>query len=176
MRSMLILSAILSLSACATPAPKESGSTPPPQENTQAMAENADQMATRILDSKAAETLRGAEGVTLQWISWDWRGRVEVRQVGDIMLLVGGQNAADAPTGTRDLGSGSVMIDGVITEIGSDYFLFDGDIIIADSPDIGRLCKRSGPMTFKVTQNRKYWRLQEMEHCDGLTDYVDIYF
>ena len=31
-------------------------------------------------------------------------------------------------------------------------------------------------MTFRVTQNRKYWRLQQMEVCDGLTDYVDIYF
>jgi len=35
---------------------------------------------------------------------------------------------------------------------------------------------RSGPMEFLVTQDRKYWRLQDMVACDGLTDYVDIYF
>ena len=31
-------------------------------------------------------------------------------------------------------------------------------------------------MVFAITQNRKYWRLQQMESCGRLTDYVDIYY
>ena len=51
-----------------------------------------------------------------------------------------------------------------------------GRIAIIDTPDPGRQCIRNGPMRFAVTQNRPYWRLREFEWCDGLTDYVDIYF
>ena len=160
----------LSLSACAAPMVGEG------IEDTQAAAENADQLGTRILDQAAAEKLRGAQSMSLQWISWNWRGRVEVLQTGDLITIKGGQDSAKAPKNAGDLGTGSVTIDGIVTEIGTDYFLFDGDIVITDSPDMGRVCKRSGPMEFRITQNRLYWRLQQMEKCDGLTDYVDIYF
>jgi hypothetical protein len=31
-------------------------------------------------------------------------------------------------------------------------------------------------MVFKITEKRKYWRLQEMQSpCDTATDYVDIF-
>ena len=39
-----------------------------------------------------------------------------------------------------------------------------------------RNCLRDGTYEFRVTGRRRYWRLQQMEACDGLTDYVDIYF
>jgi hypothetical protein len=31
---------------------------------------------------------------------------------------------------------------------------------------------------FKSTKGRKYWRMQDMENCEGsgVVDYVDIYF
>jgi hypothetical protein len=35
---------------------------------------------------------------------------------------------------------------------------------------------RDGSYEFRITGRRRYWRLQQMEQCDGLTDYVDIYF
>ena len=35
---------------------------------------------------------------------------------------------------------------------------------------------RDGTYEFRVTQRRRYWRLQDIEACDGLADYVDIYF
>ncbi len=120
--------------------------------------------------------MRGAQGITLQWISWNWRGTVEVMQPGDVIMIKGGQDSTKAPTNAGDLGTGRVEIDGVVTEIGSDYFLFDGEIVITDSPDIGRVCRWSGPVEFRVTQGRQYWRMQDMTKCDGLTDYVDIYF
>ena len=40
----------------------------------------------------------------------------------------------------------------------------------------GLPCIKEGNYTFKSTQGRKYWRLQEMDGCEGVTDYVDIYF
>ena len=55
-------------------------------------------------------------------------------------------------------------------------FTFRGHIAITDTPDPGRNCVRDGEYEFRITQNRRYWRLQQMEVCDGLTDYVDIYF
>lgn len=176
---LLLTAAALCLSACNRDAPKSAGMSPPPEDSfadTQAMAENADQMSTRILDQQAADKLRGAQGITLQWISWNWRGTVEVMQPGDVITIKGGQDSAKAPANTGDLGTGRVEIDGVITEIGADYFLFDGEIVITDSPDIGRSCRWSGPAEFRITQGRQYWRMQDMTKCDGLTDYVDLYF
>lgn len=163
----LALTAAVLLSACTAPATVG---------DAQSAPISAAPTATRILDQAAAERLRGAQSMSLQWISWNWRGRIEVLQTGDLMTIKGGQDSAKAPANAGDLGTGRVTIDGVVTEIGADYFLFDGDVIITDSPDIGRSCERSGPMEFRVTQNRLYWRLQQMEQCDGLTDYVDIYF
>ena len=64
----------------------------------------------------------------------------------------------------------------LVVAIDTDTFTFDGTIHIRNTPDPGRDCLREGPMTFAVTQNRKYWRLQDMTACGGLTDYVDIYF
>jgi hypothetical protein len=41
----------------------------------------------------------------------------------------------------------------------------------------GPAFERTGEMTFRVTGKRKYWRLMEMDNpCEGVTDYVDIYF
>jgi len=63
-----------------------------------------------------------------------------------------------------------------VLSIDSTSFTFRGQISILDTPDRGRNCLRDGTYEFRVTQRRRYWRLQQMEVCDGLTDYVDIYF
>ena len=123
---------------------------------------------TVIKDKKAANRLRRNSGVTLQWSGWNKRGRLKVTETQGVMRLSGSQSEPG--------GKGMLEIDGLVTEIGTGYFEFTGLIQISDSPDVGRSCRRSGPATFKVTKNRKYWRMQNMEVCDGLTDYVDIYF
>lgn len=123
---------------------------------------------TRILDHGAADRLLGAKGVTLQWISWDRRGAVNARMSGDTILLTASQNASDGP--------GSLYLDGKVTEIGSDYFIFDGMIRMTDTPDAGRRCELEKSWRFAITQNRPYWRLREFEWCDYLTDYIDIYW
>jgi len=123
---------------------------------------------TIVHDAAALQRLRGNSGLTLQWISWDHRGHVRVLHAGGLYTLSGSQTARD--------GRGRVTIDGAVLAIEQDRFTFHGRIVITDTPDPGRECVRDGTYEFRVTQNRRYWRLQEMEVCDGLTDYVDIYF
>lgn len=126
--------------------------------------------ATRILSPDMAATLQGNSGITLQWIGWENRGQAEV------MVGASGLWALSASQrGTGD-SPGLLTMDGVVTEIGADYFLFDGVIAIADAPSTGRSCRADKTWRFAITQNRKYWRLREFEWCDGLTDYIDIYF
>jgi hypothetical protein len=123
---------------------------------------------TIIADRAGAQRLLGAKGVTLQWISWDRRGNVNVREQGGTIYLTGSQSDPH--------GSGQLYLDGWVEEVGADYFVFRGTIRITDTPDGGRKCERQKLWHFAVTQNRPYWRLREFEWCDYLTDYVDIYF
>lgn len=123
--------------------------------------------ATRILDRAAADRLLEAKGVTLQWIGWDQRGPVSVREEGGTITLSGAQHQPDGP--------GRLSLSGRVVEIGADYFTFQGTIRITDTPDPGRMCEGDKQWHFAITQNRPYWRLREFEWCDGLTDYIDIY-
>ncbi len=123
---------------------------------------------TVVTDPAALARLRRNSGLTLQWISWDYRGRVQVSERGGRVHLNGSQAARGGP--------GRLTLDGDVVEIGPTSFTFRGRIVIADTPDAGRNCVRDGSYEFRITGRRRYWRLQEMEVCDGLTDYVDIYF
>lgn len=122
---------------------------------------------TRILDAGAAQRLVANKGLSLQWIDWNTRGTAVVSRVGGVWRLRGAQTEAG--------GQGRLFLDGVITEIGADYFTFHGRIAITDTPDKGRRCDRTKTWHFAVTQKRPYYRLREFEWCDRLTDYVDIY-
>lgn len=123
---------------------------------------------TRVLSAKAAQRLAANKGLTLQWIDWNTRGTAVVRREGKVWRLRGAQAEAGGP--------GRLFLDGTITEIGADYFTFEGRIAITDTPDAGRKCDKSKTWHFAITQNRRYYRLREFEWCDGLTDYVDIHF
>ena len=123
---------------------------------------------TRLYDQLGVMRLMGNEGVTLQWIDWDERGPVwvAVTQSGHWSLL-GGQRGKDGAM---------LELEGFITEIGRDYFLYDGTIKIRGAPDADRGCSATKSWRFEVTQSRSYYRLREFEWCDDLTDYIDIYF
>ena len=123
---------------------------------------------TRILDPAAAQRLRANKGLSLQWIDWDHRGHAAVTIVDGVWHLRGAQAESRGP--------GRVFLDGTITEIGADYFTFEGKIRIADTPDKGRVCEKDKTWHFAVTQRRPYYRLREFEWCDDLTDYIDLYF
>lgn len=124
--------------------------------------------ATRIFSPTDARRLQHNKGVTLQWIDWNTRGTAKVTVENGVWRL----RAAQAEAG----GPGRLYLDGTISEIGKGYFTFAGTIRIADTPDGGRACEETKTWHFAVTQNRSYYRLREFEWCDGLTDYIDIYF
>lgn len=125
---------------------------------------------TRVLSKVDAARLRGLEGMTLQWLSYNQPGRgdasVTVDEAG-VWRLKGEQTGA---------GEAAVAVEGFITEIGADYFELVGAITIVNTPDEGRTCEGYGTWRFAVTQKRKYYRLRQFEWCDQLTDYVDFYF
>lgn len=127
-----------------------------------------DEAPTRIMSQTDAERLRTVQGITLQWIDWDRRGDVSVSEDANGVWRIEGEQLDESGAGVR--------ISGVVTEIGKDYFLLDGTVAIADTPDIGRSCAATKVWRFGATQRRSYYRLREFEWCDYLTDYVDIYF
>lgn len=122
---------------------------------------------TEIRDQTAYERLMNNSGVTLQWLwSDDQRGHLHATDKNDVVSIAGMQESK----------RGSVDINGDIVSIDKNSFLFRGTILIMDVPDQGRRCERTGDFEFKATGKRRYWRLQQMQTCDHLTDYVDIYY
>ncbi len=128
------------------------------------------QEKTVVNNANAKKMLLGKHLLSLQWISWDYFGAANVVNKSGVFYLKGEQK--------QRKGTDYVKVDGVITEINAKDFKFDGIIEMQISHiNGGAPCKREGEMTFAVTKNRKYWRLQEMDNpCEGVTDYVDIYF
>lgn len=123
---------------------------------------------TRILNRASAERLFGNSGLTLQWIGWEERGKVWVAVDEQGVWWLSGEHANAENAGLK--------LEGYVSEIGADYFLFNGEITIIGTPNRDRMCDANKQWRFGITQNRKYWRLREFEWCDRSTDYVDIYF
>lgn len=129
------------------------------------------QQRTVIKDRNAAKMLLGRHRLSLQWVSWDYFGTANVTNVKGVYRIKGEQRG-------RGKSSDYVRIDGVITSISPKEFKFDGKVEMRVSHiNSGQPCVREGELTFAITKNRRYWRMQEMDNpCDTATDYVDIYF
>jgi hypothetical protein len=125
---------------------------------------------TVVTDRAALVRLRRNSGITLQWISFHQlgRGHVTVTERNGLVHLRGSQTQNDSV--------GRVDLDGDVLAIGPRSFTFRGRISIENAPDPDRECLRDGTYEFRATGTRRYWRLQNIEACDGLADYVDIYF
>lgn len=125
---------------------------------------------TIVNDRAALNRLRRNSGITLQWISFEQpgRGHVYVTERNGLVHLRGSQ--------TQNAGAGRVDLEGDVLSISARSFTFRGRIMIENSPDPDRECLREGTYEFRATGTRRYWRLQQMTVCDGLTDYVDIYY
>ncbi|MGE3690575.1 MAG: hypothetical protein AB7F98_04265 [Novosphingobium sp.] len=136
--------------------------------STPQMAKAGASAPTRIVNAAAGRKLRANKGLTLQWIDWNRRGTARVTVVDGVWTLRGEQAERGGP--------GRLRLDGQVTEVGRDYFLFDGTVTISDTPDRGRQCEKHDLWRFAITQNRRYWRIRTFEWCDELTDYIDIYF
>lgn len=117
-------------------------------------------------ESSSLKNLSGNHNLTLQWISWDKPGNINFKKIGENKYKV---------SGNQKRGADYLKVEGEITQISNTELAFEGTIETKIASNGGK-CLRTGPQTFLVTQNRKYWRMQNMEHCFGLTDYVDIYF
>ncbi|MBL4703911.1 MAG: hypothetical protein JKY54_05285 [Flavobacteriales bacterium] len=108
---------------------------------------------------------------TLQWIGWEQPGKCTFELDTEGVFSV---------TGEQKNNNGDFLtIDGTLTMNGNDHLVFNG--IITSKVDHlydGETCTREGEYNFKVTAGRKYWRLQEMENCEGnnVVDYIDIFF
>lgn len=137
-----------------------------PAQQGQAGGALAPVQKTQINDQAAYERLLNNSGVTLQWLWSAKRGKMNAIDDNDVVRL----------EGTQANFEGTLKVKGEVVSIGRDSFVLRGTILILDAPDKGRRCERTGDYEFKATGNRKYWRLQQMEACGGLTDYVDIFY
>lgn len=124
---------------------------------------------TIVQDPGALQRLRRNSGITLQWISFEspGRGQVRVTERDGLVRLSGRHLQAN--------GAGRLELDGDVLRIDARSFTFRGRIAIENAPDPDRECYRNGTYEFRATGRRRYWRLQNIEACDGLADYVDIY-
>lgn len=121
---------------------------------------------TDIQNQAAYERLMNNSGISLQWLWSAQRGQLTATDENNVVRI----------DGTQANFEGTLKIKGDIVSIASDRFIFRGTILILDAPDKGRRCERNGEFEFRATGKRKYWRLQQMEACGGLTDYVDVYY
>lgn len=117
---------------------------------------------------------------SLQWISWDRFGKVNITKGKDEnTYYIGkqdGRNCSDDEQGRMN--GDYVSIEGTLTVVSKTKLIFNGTIITkAYYVNNGQEFVRNGQFHFEATSGRKYWRLQEMENpCDNVTDYVDIDF
>lgn len=135
-----------------------------------AQSNNGEGDKTIIKDQAAKAMLLGQHKLSLQWISWDYFGKAIVTDTKGVMRVKGEQKSKTE--------GDYLKIDGIITLVDKKEFKFNGTIVMRVSHiNSGEPCTREGEMTFRITGNRKYWRLQEMDNpCDEATDYVDIFF
>ena len=169
MRQVVLL-ALAALAACTVSSDPIAGPPPAPISTNAAdsVVAPVSEQPTRILSQRDADRLLGNTGLTLQWIGWERRGPVSIAPDDrGVWHVRGAQTGSDG---------GELEVDGIITETGEGYFILRGTVAITDTPDPGRECRADKSWRFAITQNRQYYRLREFEWCDGLTDYVDIYF
>ena len=133
--------------------------------------DNYAQTVVKFDKDKFQRNLIGQHGMTLQWISWDFRGIVKITEEDKVLKIKGEQKSKD---GKGDY----VSIDGALEVISDRELKFTGKITTKiHYNNGGNPCEKDGVHTFKRTGTRKYFRLQEMQNCDGVVvDYVDLYF
>lgn len=122
--------------------------------------------ATTAMDKK----LVGKHMLSLQWISWDYFGSVNVTKEADNYYRCVGEQLDRTNVGDY------VKLDGYLSAVDDLNLVFNGTIKMKIYHlNGGEEYVREGRFNFKSTQGRKYWRMQEMEGPDGELDYVDIY-
>jgi len=122
--------------------------------------------------AQVAKIREGVHNFTLQWISWDQPGKVTIKKSKDSAYTISG---AQYSPDKKEF----VTIEGTFKVLSPQELLFDGVIRTqTSSVNKGEVCEKKGTYHFLAKGARKYWRLQEMDNCEGnnVVDYVDIYF
>ncbi len=118
----------------------------------------------------------GKHMLSLQWLSWKKFGSCTISAANSNgeYEIHGKQLGGDEPGNVNDY----LYIDGVITYSDPYHLKFKGSIRTkVYHINNGEEVVRDGEYDFARTENRKYWRMQQMENpADHCTDYVDIYF
>jgi hypothetical protein len=107
----------------------------------------------------------------LHWISWEKFGSVNIKKINNKKYSIKGSQKDDK--------GNYVTIDGFLIPVEKGKLTFIGEIVTKTSGNNnGEACVKKGTYIFLCKPERKYWRLQEMENCEGgsLVDYVDIFF
>lgn len=124
----------------------------------------------------------GKHLLTMQWISWESYGSVEIKKQADGSLSCRGEQLArKCPKGTEQGNIDNddyVKLDGVIDIVDKDHLIFTGEIRTkVYHINNGQEVLRKGTFNFVTKENRHYWRMQEMKNpIDECVDYIDIYF
>lgn len=114
----------------------------------------------------------GKHSLSLQWISWEEFGVAEVEHIGDNKYRISGEQR-------HPQNDDYLKIDGTLEVVSKTELIFNGTVETkSESVNNGEPCLKEGEQRFLSTKNRKYWRMQDMENCEGgmVLDYVDIYF
>ena len=118
------------------------------------------------------QKLLGQHDLSLQWIGWEpqERGKATVKKAPDGTITI---------TGRQDGNDGDFLsIDGTVTNIGPQFFTFNGTIKTRVSHLAGgRTVTRQGTQRFGIYGNRDYWRMENLNNPeDNAVDYIDIHF
>ena len=127
-----------------------------------------------IAGEKYDKILVGEHLISIQWISWENFGTATVTktEVAGVYKITGIQNNKD--------NTDYLKIDGTLKPTSERQLTFNGMIETKiNFINQGNPCLREGSFTFRVSGQRKYWRLKEMYNpCrkDNLVDYIDIFW
>ncbi|RYY89818.1 MAG: hypothetical protein EOO15_05000 [Chitinophagaceae bacterium] len=166
---------LLLLASCGDPATVGQSKPAPPVVDSPAAA--APTEAKPISNASVIDTaakvgpLSGAHRLTLQWISWDNPGTVYFTATGDSTYRIRGEQ--------KGAGGAYLRIEGTVRQESAKKLLFKGRVEHRTSTtNAGQPCVKEGEQVFLSTKGRQYWRMQDMQNCEGgmVTDYVDIYF
>lgn len=117
--------------------------------------------------SEEEKKLIGKHQLRLQWLNS--MGTATIYEENGILKIVGEHTETD----------GFVKVNGEIKYLNDKEFVLIGTVSTKSSiVNNGEVCERSGEFNFKSTKGRQYWRMQQMDNCEGnmVVDYVDIFF
>ncbi len=140
-----------------------------PQPSTPAKDSSSQQEPLTPVDTVASEKA-GTHPISLHWIGWDRPGKALVTPAGNGWYNITGKQVKDERN--------YLSIAGKIKRLSEKELEFDGTIETrVETIYGGEPCVRKGAQRFFGKGTRTYFRLQNMENCEGgnLVDYIDIY-